>query len=84
MTAAMRLHWLVSIACALLLQACSAGALLPGGCEDFAQPDSRKLACSINPLHQQAQPQDRETQAAIERQCRRTLGGTVECYAPPR
>jgi hypothetical protein len=63
-----------------LLQGCSLGPIMPGGCDQLAMSESRKAACESSLVPIWAKSPAAGTPAP-ENQCRRTIGG-VECYAP--
>jgi hypothetical protein len=75
----MRLLCLLAAA-GVLLQACSIGPILPGGCDQLAMSESRQQACESGLAPHWAKS---AATAAPEPDCRRTLGG-MECYAPAR
>ncbi len=66
-----------------LLQACSLGPVLPGGCDQLAMSEARQKACDSGLAASWSKHATAQTSTEPEPQCRRTIGG-VECYAPAR
>jgi hypothetical protein len=78
----MRYIALVPVFAALVLQGCSLGPVLPGGCDQLAMSEGRQRACESGLAPRWAKKPAVSAAEEPQPQCRRTIGG-VECYAPP-